>query len=373
MPVESRGSSAAHAASVLQAILDTTVDGLITIDDQGRILSFNRACEHIFGHRADEVLGRNVSCLMPDPYRDEHDNYLREYREGGPPRIIGQGREVRGLRRDGSTFPLDLAVAEVQVDGMTIYSGIVRDITARKQAEAKILLQNEELGRFAYMASHDLKEPLRSIESFAEILSLDYEDQLDDQGREYLSILMSAASRLRAVVNDVLDYSRLETDDAAHVEIDAADILRQLREENRDMLESTGGTIKWAELPLLTGDRVRFYRLMQNLLSNALKYCPQERSPQISVSATRRGEFWEFRVSDNGIGIDPEYRAVIFEMFKRLHTRDAYVGTGIGLAICRRIVESWNGEIWVESSAPNGSVFCFTIPATTGIVPDVGT
>lgn len=363
----------ASAASVLQAILDTTVDGLITIDARGRIIAFNKACERIFGYAADEVRGRNVSCLMPEPYHDEHDGYLERYHNGGEARIIGKGREVRGLRKDGSTFPLDLAVAKVEVDGHVLYSGIVRDITERKQAEAKILLQNEELGRFAFMASHDLKEPLRSIEAFAEILSLDYADKLDAEGQNYLEILMSSASRLRAVVNDVLEYSRLDTDLGSAEEFDAGKVLKQLRDELRDQLEQTGGQVTMEELPVLRGDRVRFYRLLQNLISNALKYCPPERQPEVHVSAALHNDFWQFRVQDNGIGIDPEYYSVIFEMFKRLHTRDTYSGTGIGLAICRRIVENWEGEIWIEAAPENGSVFCFTFPATTGMISGEGT
>ncbi len=364
--------SSSEAASVLQAILETTVDGLITIDERGRILSFNKACEAIFGYAASEVMGENVSCLMPQPYREEHDGYLERYNDGGEASIIGKGREVRGLRKDGSTFPLDLAVAQVEVEGRVLYSGIVRDITERKQAEAKILLQNEELGRFAFMASHDLKEPLRSIEAFAEILSLDYADKLDAEGQNYLEILMSSASRLRAVVNDVLEYSRLDADAGAAAEFDAGKVLKQLRDELRDQLQKTDGQITTDELPVLRGDRVRFYRLLQNLISNALKYCPPKRQPKVHISAALHNYYWQFRVQDNGIGIDPEYFSVIFEMFKRLHTRDEYSGTGIGLAICRRIVESWEGEIWIEAAPDHGCVFCFTFPATTGMISDEG-
>ena len=361
-----------EAASVLQAILDTTVDGLITIDERGRILSFNKACEAIFGYEASEVMGQNVSCLMPQPYREEHDGYLERYHDGGEASIIGKGREVRGLRKDGSTFPLDLAVAKVEVEGRILYSGIVRDITERKQAEAKILLQNEELGRFAYMASHDLKEPLRSIEAFAELIALDYADTLDDNGREYFDMLMAAADRMRAVVDDVLEYSRLETEQTNTEVFDAGDVVRQLKSEFRDRLEQTQGEISMSDLPRLKGDRIRFYRLLQNLFSNALKYCPTERSPKIMVSASLHGAYWQFKVQDNGIGIASEYYSVVFEMFKRLHTRDAYSGTGIGLAICRRIVESWEGEIWIEPAPEEGCVFCFTFPATTGMISGEG-
>ncbi len=356
----------ASAASVLQAILDTTVDGLITIDVRGRIIAFNKACERIFGYAADEVRGRNVSCLMPEPYHEEHDGYLERYHNGGEARIIGKGREVRGLRKDGSTFPLDLAVAKVEVEGRILYSGIVRDITDRKQAESKILLQNEELGRFAYMASHDLKEPLRTIEAFSELLVMDYQDKLDDRGREYLDVLSSAASRMRAVVDDVLEYSRLEVDTATSTEFDVSNVIKELRRELDGDIQKSGARVTIAnELPKLVGDRVRFYRLMQNLVSNAIKYCPPEQPPEVEINAHRVGDVWQIRVQDNGIGIEPEYRSLVFEMFKRLHTREAYSGTGIGLAICRRIVVGWGGDIWIEDAPSGGSVFCFTFPATT--------
>ena len=372
MPDNPIKRSTDEAAPVLQAILDTTVDGLITINDCGRILSFNKACETIFGYAEAEVMGENVSFLMPAPYRKEHDDYLDRYHQGGEASIIGKGREVRGLRKDGSSFPLDLAVAKVEVKGRVLYSGIVRDITERKQAEAKILLQNEELARFAFMASHDLKEPLRSIEAFAEILLLDYADKLDDAGREYLNILMSASSRLRHIVNSVLEYSRLDADASSVIEFEVGDVLTQLCGELSNDLEKKNAWISHSDLPALRGDRIRFYRLIQNLISNALKYCPPERDPDIRVSAALHNGYWQFRVQDNGIGIQPEYRSVVFGMFKRLHARDAYPGTGIGLAICRRIVESWGGKIWIEAAPDYGSVFCFTFPVMTGMTSDNG-
>ncbi|WP_293611418.1 PAS domain-containing sensor histidine kinase [Ponticaulis sp.] len=351
-----------QALSVLRAILDNTVDGLITIDDTGRILSVNKACEAIFGYTEAELAQQNVKILMPDPYRSGHDGYMANYHAGGEARVIGIGREVEGLRKDGSVFPLDLSVARVEVRGQVFYSGIVRDITVRKRAEEEILAKSAALERFAYVASHDLKEPLRAIEAISEILALDYADKLDEEGLTYLHHLTESAQRMRLVVTDVLEYSRLDIEQEAPEDFSAGDVVQDVLKEVTLELEQAGAVTDVASLPDISGSRIRFYRLMQNLIANSIKYRRKSVPLKLSIYTSQGDDEYTISVADNGIGMEVEYHVAIFDMFKRLHARHEYAGTGIGLAICKKIVEGWEGRIWVESARDSGSTFHFSLP-----------
>ncbi len=351
-----------HSLGRLQAIVDNTVDGLITINEQGYIENFNKSCESIFGYSADEVIGKNVKMLMPEPYHTEHDSYLDNYNKTGDKKIIGIGREVKGKRKDGTTFPLDLSVSEVQVKGRRIYSGIVRDITDRKKAEEEIMRSNEELERFAYIASHDLQEPLRMVANFTNLLESDYGDQFDDQAAEYMSFITSAAQRMQDMVGDLLEYSRIGYESAGFTEVDSKSHTQLALNNLQEIIEETKAVITIEELPDIYVNAVRFSRLMQNLIGNAIKYRARDRTPEVRVKAVDKGNEWLFSVSDNGIGMKEEYLEQIFIIFKRLHSKQEYKGTGIGLAVCKKIVESFDGKIWAESNPGRGSTFYFTIP-----------
>lgn len=359
----------------LSAILDNTLDGIITIDGLGTIETFNKACEDIFGYNASEVIGHNVKILMPSPDREAHDNYLRNYQRSREAKIIGIGREVHGRRKDGSIFPLDLSVAEVCVDGRTIYSGILRDITTRKQAEEEILRSNIELERFAYIAAHDMQEPLRMVVSFGELLQQNHSDKLDGEANEYLNFCIKGTRQMQDIVNDLLEYAKAGDDEETDLEIDMNETLALTLKNLEDIIRSKGAIIEADNLPIITGHPIRMMRVLQNLIGNALKYQPADQTPIIKIKASAshqkrsNKDGWLFRVSDNGIGIAPAYRTKVFEPFKRLHNHTKYNGTGIGLAICKRILGQMGGAIWVEDSAltgeskaTKGSCFCFFVP-----------
>lgn len=224
--------AAQEQATRTKAIVDSATDAIITIDVQGNVESLNKAAETIFGYSADEMLDNNVKMLMPASFFVEHDGYPEVDGKTGEHKIISRGREVVGNRKDGSTFPLDLSVSEVQLEGQRLFTGIIRDITDRKEAEqhqaklnqeikeqseqiatanATLERSNEELKQFAYVASHDLQEPLRKVNSFCQILLEEYGEQLDDTARTYIRYAVDGATRMRALVSDLLDYSRVET------------------------------------------------------------------------------------------------------------------------------------------------------------------
>lgn len=233
-----------EAEAHTRAIVDTAADGIITIDERGAVQSFNRAAERIFGYAADEVIGRNVKMLMPSPYREEHDGYVANYLRTGEKKIIGNGREVVGRRKDGTTFPLDLAVSDVRLGDRRMSTGIVRDITERKRVEAELTRTSAELARsnaeledFTYVVSHDLKEPLRGIEAFSGFLADDYRDRLDEEGRRYTTVLRESAVRMKNLIEDLLQLSRIGRSQQDYSTVAVESLLDDVRRDLQFALE----------------------------------------------------------------------------------------------------------------------------------------
>ncbi|HVT91156.1 MAG TPA: PAS domain S-box protein [Tepidisphaeraceae bacterium] len=370
--LDQRSSETANALraseSYKAAILDTAVDAIITIDTKGTIESFNPAAQKMFGYAPTEVIGRNVRILMPQPYRDEHDRYIAQYLETGIEKIIGIGREVIGLRKDGSQFPMDLAVSEVSLGHGVAFAGIVRDITERKRSEESLVRQAEELTRsnielerFAYVASHDLQEPVRTVMSFSQLLEKRLGNTLEPQSKEFLDFITDGVIRMHHLINDLLAYSRVNSQGAAFISTNCTELVSKILKNLQASIESQHAQIEVEPLPTILADSTQLGQLFQNLLANALKFHgPQP--PEIRIGVKEIADGWLFHIKDNGIGIAKEYHDRIFVIFQRLHTIEEYGGTGIGLAICKKIVERHGGRIWVDSSVGSGSTFYFSIP-----------
>jgi PAS domain S-box-containing protein len=350
----------------MRAIFETAVDAIITIDEHGTIERMNPAAEKLFGHPEAEVHGRNVSMLMPSPHREAHDGYIRHYLTTGEKRIIGKGREVQGLRRDGSIFPMDLAVTEMWLGGRRMFTGLVRDITERKRAEEKAqqLLQeltsaNEELTNFAYVVSHDLKAPLRGIGSLADWLAHDYADKFNDEGKEHMRLLINRVHRMGGLIDGILQYSRVGRIKEAVVPVK----LDQVVAEVVDLL-APPPHIKvrvMPGMPTVAGEPTRIQQLFHNLVSNAVKYMDKPQG-EIEVGWSDEGGHWRFHVRDNGPGIAERHFERIFQLFQTLAPRDRVESTGVGLALVKKIVEMYQGKVWLESELGKGSTFYFTLP-----------
>lgn len=355
----------AESQARMNAVVDTAQDGIVVIDERGRIERFNHAAERMFGYSQAEVLGHNVALLMPSPYREEHDGYLEHYRSTGERRIIGIGREVTAQRKDGSTFPVELSVTETLVGAQKLFTGLIRDITERKQAEERqaqlmhdLRSANEELTNFAYVASHDLKAPLRAIGSLAQWLSTDYADRFDDEGRNHMALLLSRVKRMDRLIDGILQYSRVGRVKETPSRVD----LNTLVDETVDLLAPPPHVkVRVAHLPTLRLERTRAQQLFQNLLGNAIQYMDKPQG-QISVECSEDGGHWHFRVQDNGPGIDRRHWERVFQLFQSLKTRDASESTGIGLSLVKKIVEMYGGRIWLESQVGQGTTFHFTLP-----------
>ena len=371
----------------LHAILRTAVEGIITIDERGIVETMNPAAEKIFGWRATEVVGRNVSCLMPNPYSREHDSYLQNYVRGGHAKIIGIGREVKGLRRDGTVFPMDLAVSEVRLSDRRLFAGFVRDITERKIAEAKLeefaqtlAEKNKELETIVYVASHDLRSPLVNIQGFSQELahSCDHlrkllvEPSPSTSGEELRTVLekdipesldfiQAGVVKIDALLSGFLRYSRLGRAAISIRPLDMDALLEAVAKAMEFQIQRAGAKVELRPLPECCGDETHLSQVFSNLLDNALKYLDEKRPGIITVSGEVQDGRAVFAVRDNGIGITLEHQPRIFEIFHRLNPASGE-GEGLGLTIAQRLLERQNGKIWVDSTPGKGSVFYVSLP-----------
>lgn len=355
----------------LSAIVEAATDGLITIDAIGTILNFNPACELMFGYAASEAVGKNIKILMPKSDARRHDRYLSTYRRTKNANIIGIGREMLGQRKNGDVFPIDLGISEINLDGQILFSGTVRDISERKKAERekqqfieKLAQSNQELERFAFICSHDLQEPMRMIQAYSSKLKTRFEDfefAKDDIAVAYLHHLQDGAQRGQELIRGILAYSKIDNTTKAFTQVDTGDIVTRVRDLLTDHEQSKVPNIYFANLPFVQGNETQLLQLFQNIISNGLKYINAGVDAKINVAASDHGSHWEFTISDNGIGIEERHLNKIFEVFKRLHRRDEYPGTGIGLSICKKIVENHRGTISVESQYGHGTTFRFTL------------
>lgn len=226
----------------------------------------------------------------------------------------------------------------------------------------ELLVANEELEQFAHVAAHDLRDPMRTIASFASLLNREYADKLDETGQSYINIIRNAAVKMEAVLVDMLEYANISQISDEDRQVDANQILRQVVDLLQPAIAASGAVIHSQSMPELRVNPVRFARLMQNLISNAIKYQRTGNVPQVHISVKEQTKHWLFSVEDNGIGIETDYLKTIFDPFKRLHSYQDYQGSGLGLAICRKIVAAMGGQIWAESNPGKGSVFYFTLP-----------
>jgi light-regulated signal transduction histidine kinase (bacteriophytochrome) len=281
---------------------------------------------------------------------------------------MGSLGDLTALRADGQAFPIEASISRADVRGQKLFTVILRDVTERKRAQAALQHTTEDLQRsnrdleqFAYVASHDLQEPLRAVGGYVKLLQLRFPDKLDAKAQGYISGAFDGATRMEQLIRDLLAFSRVAMRGDPFVPADLEDALRQALRNLEASLTSTQATVAHDPLPTLSADAGQIRQLFQNLIGNALKF-HGEQPPNIHIGAQSQDGRWVFWVRDNGIGIEPQYYEKIFHIFQRLHTRKDYPGTGIGLAICKRIVERHGGTIWVESQPGQGSTFYFSLP-----------
>ncbi len=512
-----------ESEGLFQQIVESAPDAMVAIDDRGCILVVNAQTEKLFGYSRAELLGQSLEILLPERFRSDHLGHRARYFANSHVRPMEVGPEIRGLRKDGNEFPIDISLNPITLDERTFavsaireisdrkqaaqvceernwlrtlidslpdfiyvknrqgrfvtnnlaharfvgvnspaemvgktdfdffeeklaekhYSdeqlimesgvalmdyeegavdsagnrhdvlthkiplrdaegevtglvGVSRNITQRKRAERQVqkivedleeskqmtdqqaehmrslaeeLAQsNQELQQFAYVASHDLKEPLRMVTGYTQLLARRYKGKLDADADEFIGYAVDAAARMQTLIDNLLAYSRVGRRGKKFRPADCEAVFGRALNNLGAAVEESGASVKHDPLPTVMADETQLDQLFQNLIGNAIKFCDKH-APCVEVKAEPRGSEWVFAVSDNGIGIEPRYHNRVFEMFQRLHVREEYSGTGIGLAICKKIVERHGGRIWVDSIPGEGSSFCFTLPKEAVPIP----
>jgi PAS domain S-box-containing protein len=355
-----------------RGLLEAAPDAIVVVNQAGEIVLLNLQAEKQFGYRRDELVGQQVKNIIPEGFAERLLADDLRSAEDALAQQIGTGIELIGRRKDGSAFPIEIMLSPLESAEGILVTAAIRDISVRKAAEQHLLQtveelnrSNEELGQFAYIASHDLQEPLRMVASYTQLLSRRYQGRLDTDADEFIAFAVDGATRMQRLIDDLLAYSRVGTKGQDLLETSSEDALRQALLNLRSAIGESGAVVTHDSLPTVLADEMQLVQLFQNLVGNAIKY-QGPGVPLVHISAARNGgKSWIFSVQDNGLGIDPLYFEKIFGVFQRLHGRDEFAGTGIGLAICKKIVERHGGNISVESQPGQGSTFRFALASGT--------
>jgi PAS domain S-box-containing protein len=349
------------------AVLRSTLDSIISMDANGIVIEFNPAAERAFGFTHDEAVGRPLAeLIIPPRFRDAHHAGLARYVTTGEAHVLGKRLELPALRKDGTEFQAELTITRSDIDGEQTFTGVLRDITQRKHQETEreqlikaLARSNQELDQFAYVASHDLKAPLRGIANLSQWIEEDLGDTLTGENKGQMELLRGRVHRMEALIDGVLQYSRAGRVKAKPEEIDTGALVHDVIELIAPP-QAAGINIA-AGMPVVRAEKVPLQQVFMNLLGNAIKHARTE-DPRIEVSWEDAGPFFEFSVADNGQGIAPQYHERIFGIFQTLEARDKVEGTGIGLSVVQKIVESKGGRVWVESDVGRGARFKFLWP-----------
>lgn len=354
-------------------VVESAPYGMVISDAEGRIVMVNRQAVAMFGHSAEEFLELRIEDLVPPRFRRGHDGLRHGFHENPEPRAMGEGRDLYAYRRDGMEFPVEIALTPLNLGGGPLVLSSIIDITRRKRDEEDLIRyarrlerSNAELESFASIASHDLQEPLRKIRMMGERLASVSESELGEQGRDYLGRMIRAGDNMHRLIRDLLAFSRVGMRAEGFRVVSLIEPVRDVLSTLELLIEETGAEIELGELPEAEVDESQMRQLFQNLIGNALKFRRAGETPRVAIEGglveSGSGPLVRLEVRDNGIGFDEQYHDRIFQIFQRLHGKTEFEGTGIGLAICKKIVDRHDGRISARSRIGEGTTFIVELP-----------
>ncbi|MDE1461906.1 ATP-binding protein [Spartinivicinus poritis] len=355
-------------------VVESESNALILANESGFITMVNRQTEVIFGYDRKELLGQPIEVLLPKNLREVHKKHFRRFKQDMNKRSMGKGKELFGLHKKGNTIPVEVVLSPIEFASGVNFLASVTDISERLAAQQekdnlikRLSQSNEELERFAFICSHDLQEPLRMVRSYSEKLQVKLDKTtLDEKASRYMLYMTEGATRAQELITDILAYSRLDVEARLEL-VNIEDTLASVSDCLQSVIDKTGAKIQYGLLPSLYANQTLMLQLFQNLISNALKYC--DKAPVVEIAFNWKGDWGVFSIKDNGIGIAPDYHTKIFKIFQRLHGKNEYSGTGIGLAICKKIVEQHGGKISVLSEKGHGATFECSFPSDIIVIP----
>ncbi|MBS1917192.1 MAG: PAS domain-containing protein [Bacteroidetes bacterium] len=359
-------------------LLESAPDAIVILNDSGVIQIVNAQTENMFGYSRSEILGKEIDLLITCITKKKNGNgsfhHVLDIMQNNEPEEL----EWMGIRKDEKEFPVEISFRPIRMEEGLLISAAIRNITEKKLLEKQIMeininlekkvtlrtneleRKNKELEQFAYVASHDLQEPLRTTTGFAELIRQKYLGKIDADADKYISYIIQSSDRMKTLIKDLLDYSRIGRETQAK-KINCNELLCEVLADLDGLIKESHAEINATELPTILGYPTEIKQLFQNLISNAIKFRQKDIAPRIKIAAEKNEQHWLFSFSDNGIGIEEKYLSRIFVIFQRLHTRTEYEGSGIGLANCKKIAELHNGRIWAESEPGKGSTFYCSI------------
>lgn len=350
-------------------VVEGAPNGIVMTDAEGRLVLVNRQAEQMFGYSRDELVGQRIEILLPERSRKAHVSLREAFVKEPEARPMGAGRDLYALRKNGEEFPVEVGLTPIEMREGRFVLGVIVDITERKKAEAalrsyaeELKRSNRELQEFASVASHDLKEPLRKISMFGDRLLAQHAADLSPTAQDYLGRMVAGANRMKRLIDDLLAFSRLGNRALTRERIDLNGLVRDVIGDLQLAVEDSGAVIHVGDLPQVAGDASQLRQLLQNLLENAIKFRRKDVPLVIRVEGQADRGRVTLTVEDNGVGFDMKYHDRIFTIFQRLHGREGYGGSGVGLAICRKIAECHGGSISAQSRPGEGARFSVQLP-----------
>lgn len=353
-------SEEAFAESWLRPLLESAPNPMIVVDRGRKIALVTRGAEQLFGYAREELIGSEIELLVPERLRTQHSRQVTSFLQEPRARALGVKSELFGRRKDGSEVALEIGLDSIDTPGGPFTLASIVDITARRHGEDELRRTCDDLQKFAYVAAHDLQEPLRMVASYTDLLAQRYQGKLDQRADKYIYYAVDGAKRMQGLIADLLAYSRVASQGKPLVPVSADAVAKRVVDTLAEVIRRANASVRIGPLPVVQADEEQLAQLLNSLISNALKFHGEDPAV-VEISATPLNDRWQFAIKDNGIGIDNQHMERIFQMFQRLHERAKYEGNGVGLAIAKRILERHGGRIWVESASQVGSTFFFTL------------